>query len=207
MTLTKTANRYILLCAGVIMVLFSVVGKFGAVLATIPDPALGGALAVIYGMLVSLGLSTLQYVNLNSPRNLLILGLAFFVGILVPEWIDRYPDVINTGSKEADSVLKVALGTPMFLGGVIAIILDNTTRGSRKDRGIDAWQVRACQNEVTSGMDDNSNSTTYDWSWTTALYQYLPCCSQLPFMPAYDKHIGGTVENANIPMIIFSHSD
>lgn len=80
------------------MVLFSVVGKFGAVLATIPDPALGGALAVIYGMLVSLGLSTLQYVNLNSPRNLLILGLAFFVGILVPEWIDRYPDVINTGT-------------------------------------------------------------------------------------------------------------
>ncbi|XP_067657421.1 solute carrier family 23 member 1-like [Haliotis asinina] len=207
MTLTKTANRYILICAGVIMILLSVVGKFGAVLATIPDPALGGTLAVIYGMLVSLGLSTLQYVNLNSPRNLLILGLAFFIGIFVPEWIDRYPDIIRTGSREADSVLKVVLGTPMFLGGVIAILLDNTTRGPRKDRGIDAWQVRPCTHKDSRDTEDtNSGSATYACSCTSVLYKYLPCCSKLPFMPAYDKQTRWTDDGGSAPMIIYGHN-
>lgn len=93
----QTAHRYIMYATGVLLVLLSVVGKAGAAIATIPDPALAGVMIVTFGMLVTLGLSTLQYVNLNSSRNLLIIGLAISFGIAVPRWLERYPADFKTG--------------------------------------------------------------------------------------------------------------
>jgi len=47
-------------------------------------------------MITAVGLSNLQYVNLNSSRNTFILGVALFVGLCFPKWISQN-DVIKTG--------------------------------------------------------------------------------------------------------------
>ncbi|XP_046545489.1 solute carrier family 23 member 1-like [Haliotis rubra] len=174
-------------CAGAVMLLLSVMGKVGAALATMPDPALAGAIVVTCGMMITLGLSTLQYVNMNSSRNLIIIGMALFIGVFLPAWLETYPEDFRTGVKDLDKILTLILGTPMLLGGTIAILLDNTTKGSRKDRGIDAWQnhldTEVPSTSTTQTPMETSSDNTYGCFWQGRLYQYLPCCSRLPFMP------------------------
>ena len=43
---------------------------------TIPQPIVGGMYCAMFGMIASVGLSNLQFVNLNSARNLFIIGFA-----------------------------------------------------------------------------------------------------------------------------------
>jgi nucleobase transporter 1/2 len=42
------------------MIILSVVGKFGAVFVTIPNPVIGAVLTMMFGMITAVGLSALQ---------------------------------------------------------------------------------------------------------------------------------------------------
>ncbi|XP_046327505.2 solute carrier family 23 member 2-like [Haliotis rufescens] len=182
-SVSKTGSRSVMVCAGMMLIIFAILGKFGAGLASIPNPALGGVLIPTLGMLVSLGLSTLRYINLTSTRNLTILGTSMFVGMFVPEWINLHPDFINTGNPEGNAILKVICGTPMFLGGMIAVILDNTVKGSIEDRGIAKWRERHGADSSTQEGGAISSSVAYGWTCIPSLYKRLNILSYLPFMP------------------------
>ncbi|XP_041370701.1 solute carrier family 23 member 1-like [Gigantopelta aegis] len=193
--LTKTASRIVMLFAGIILIIISMVGKFAAVFAMIPNPALAGSLVVSFGMLISLGISALKYVDLSSSRNLLILGVSMMVGIMMSEWVKKYPDFVNSGNIELDSTIKVIFGTPMFLGGITACLLDNTVRGTEEERGLVAWRqshMSSKRDAQTSNKSEkikakDSNDLTeadvYEWNCLPALYSCMPCLSKLPFMP------------------------
>ena len=43
---------------------------------------------VMFGMITAVGLSSLKNVDLDSTRNLIIVGFSIFVGLAVPGWID-----------------------------------------------------------------------------------------------------------------------
>ena len=79
------------------MLLLAVIGKFGALFTTIPDPVIGGIFIVMFGMITAVGLGTLQYADLNSMRNLFVLGISLFFGMVLPFWIKRTPNAIKTG--------------------------------------------------------------------------------------------------------------
>lgn len=81
--------------AGLVFLLLGVFTKFGAILATIPDPIVGGLLTVSCAMVGGVGLSSVQMIDLKLSRNIAILGLAIIFGIMVPSYIDKYP--IDTG--------------------------------------------------------------------------------------------------------------
>lgn len=83
---------------GGLCIILSLIGKFGAVLSTMPDPAIGGAMFVTFGILGAIGIFTLRSVDLTSSRNLAIFGLSLYVGIVIPEWVERYPEAINAGN-------------------------------------------------------------------------------------------------------------
>ena len=76
---------------------FAVIGKFGALFTTIPDPVIGGIFIVMFGMITAVGLQTLQYADLNSMRNLTILGVSLFFGLVLPFWLKKNPQAITTG--------------------------------------------------------------------------------------------------------------
>lgn len=42
----------------------------------------------------------LQYVDLNSSRNLLILGFSTFSGLVLPSWFQSNPGIIDTGDAQ-----------------------------------------------------------------------------------------------------------
>jgi len=87
------------------MVLQGVIGKFGAIFILIPDSVVGGIFCVMFGMIIAFGLSTLQYVDLRSARNLYILGLSIFFPMVLCRWMQKHPGAIETGNKTVDSTI------------------------------------------------------------------------------------------------------
>lgn len=49
------------------------------------------------GMITAIGLSNLQFVDMNSSRNLFVLGFSLFFGLVLPNYLDANPNSIETG--------------------------------------------------------------------------------------------------------------
>ncbi|XP_071089360.1 solute carrier family 23 member 2-like [Haliotis cracherodii] len=184
LVITKVASRSVFLTAGVILTLCGMVGKFGAVVSLIPTPVIGGVAVVTFGMVAAVGLSTLQFVDLSSSRNLMVLGLALMLGMMLPQWVTNNPRAIYTGHAESTHILNVLLGSPMFVGGVVGCILDNIAPGTIEERGMLKWREEGviCKEDTSVSSGDTS---TYDLTFIT---QYLPArltCSWLPVSPTY----------------------
>lgn len=83
--------------AGIIFLICGLFGKIGAVLTMLPDPVLGGTVVLSFGMVTSVGLSTLQFVDLSSGRNLCIIGSSLLIGLMVPKYLEENKNAIQTG--------------------------------------------------------------------------------------------------------------
>ena len=81
--LTKNYNPAIMTWAAGFAILMAFVGKFGALLQTIPMPVMGGIMVLLFGSIAGIGLKTLMdaKVNLASPRNLCIVSVTLVTGI------------------------------------------------------------------------------------------------------------------------------
>ncbi|CAM1154466.1 SLC23A2 (predicted) [Pycnogonum litorale] len=126
---TKVASRRVVQVAAVYLIWFACLSKVGAFFTTIPVPIVGGMFCVTFSMICAVGLSNLQYVNLNSTRNLLILGMSLFLGLAIPNWMKINKNVIQTGLVELDQIITVLLETSVFVGGFLGFVLDNTMPG------------------------------------------------------------------------------
>ncbi|XP_013981136.1 solute carrier family 23 member 2 [Salmo salar] len=179
--ITKVGSRLVLQTAGLLMIILGLFGKFGAVFITIPDPVIGGMFLVMFGMIAAVGISNLQYVDLNSSRNLLILGFSTFSGLVLPTWFHSNPGIIDTGIKELDQVIVVLFTTHMFIGGFFGFVLDNTIPGTEKERGIKSWRTKVTE-EGSTMMTDRS---CYDIPFCTNCLQRFKFFQYLPFLPSY----------------------
>ena len=68
----------------------------------------------ISGMIVSIGIANLQFVDLNSARNLFVIGFSFFFGLILPQWLKNNQDAINTGLKHFLMHFEVLTTTLIF---------------------------------------------------------------------------------------------
>ncbi|XP_035247457.1 solute carrier family 23 member 2-like [Anguilla anguilla] len=132
--ITKVGSRRVIQYGAALMLLLGLVGKFSALFASLPDPVLGALFCTLFGMITAVGLSNLQFIDLNSSRNLFVLGFSIFFGLMLPSYLRQNPLV--TGIVSIDQVLNVLLTTAMFVGGSVAFILDNTIPGTPEERGI-----------------------------------------------------------------------
>lgn len=121
------------------MILLGTISKFGALFTTIPSPIVGGMYCAMFGMIAAVGLSNLQFVNLNSARNLFILGFAFFMGLSVPEYFVSNPLDFGENLIWFSNIVNTLGSTGMAVGAFIALILDNTVPGTDEERGLTAW--------------------------------------------------------------------
>ena len=95
----------------------------------------------MFGMIASVGMSNLQFVNLNSARNLFIIGFSFFMGLSVPEYFNQTPMVLDESLKWLSDIINTLGTTGMAVGAFLAIFLDNTIPGTDEERGLVAWQT------------------------------------------------------------------
>lgn len=85
LAVTKVYDPAVLRIAAVYAIGMSLVGKFGAVLQTIPTPVMGGISIILFGMISSVGVRTLieAKIDFAHSRNLIIASLIFVLGIAI----------------------------------------------------------------------------------------------------------------------------
>ncbi|XP_065277628.1 solute carrier family 23 member 1-like [Emys orbicularis] len=176
--ITRVGSRIVIVAGGCVLLVIGMFGKIGAVFASIPTPLIGGLLLVMFGIITAVGVSNLQYVDMNSSRNLFIFGFSIYAGLAIPNWVNKNSQVLETGILQLDQVIRVLLTTGMFVGGFLAFILDNTIPGSQEERGLLAWK-ETCQEECDEarvlevyGLPFGIGTKFCTSSWV----QYLPTC-------------------------------
>lgn len=187
--ITKVGSRRVVQYGALIMILLGILGKFGALFTTIPNPIVGGVFMVMFGMITAVGISNLQFVDLNSSRNLFILGFSLVFGMALPYWLSREEnkDVIQTGEPELDQIITVLLRTNMLVGGITGLLLDNTIPGSREERGMLVWNSKA-------GGTGHSGNHVYDLPFGLKKLSFYKCTKYVPFLPYYESEEVSSVE-------------
>ncbi|XP_069705906.1 solute carrier family 23 member 1-like isoform X1 [Phaenicophaeus curvirostris] len=177
--ITKVGSRMVIIAGACAMLLSGIFGKVGAMLASIPTPVIGGMFLVMFGVITAVGISNLQYTDMNSSRNIFIFGFSVFAGLAVPNWASKNSALLETGITQLDQVIQVLLTTGMFVGGLLGFILDNTIPGTQEERGLLAWK------NSHRGEVDNSQliSKVYDLPFgigtkycAVSWFRYLPAC-------------------------------
>jgi uracil permease len=81
--LLKKPDPLLLRIAAVFAIFLAFMGKFGAILQTIPVPVMGGIMILLFGMIASIGIQTLikNNVDLTISRNLVITAVVLVAGI------------------------------------------------------------------------------------------------------------------------------
>ncbi|XP_038636961.1 xan_ur_permease domain-containing protein isoform X1 [Scyliorhinus canicula] len=177
--ITKVGSRMVIITSGILMVLVGMFVKVGAIFSTIPQPVIGGMLMVMFGVIITAGISNLQFVDMNSSRNILIFGFSIFSGLVIPNWMIKNPLAIQTGVLPLDQVIQVLLTTSMFVGGFWGFFLDNTIPGTEKERGMIAWKETVFEDDYKGANNSDcynlpfgigTKCCTGDWR------RYIPFC-------------------------------
>ncbi|KAM6905867.1 solute carrier family 23 member 1-like [Lycodopsis pacificus] len=178
--ITKVGSRTVILVSGVFMILMGVLGKIGAIFTTIPTPVMGGMFLIMFGVITAAGISNLQSTDMNSSRNIFVFGFSMFSALVIPNFLMKNPDVLQTGVKEVDQVLRILLTTNMFVGGVLGFFLDNTIPGTKRERGLLAWGKADLEDSIyAAGAEE-----VYDLPFgITSRLSSQPWVRYVPFCP------------------------
>jgi uracil-xanthine permease len=151
--LTRVASRRVIRAGAIVMLVLPLFGKFGATLASMPNPVVGAMYVGLFGLIAAVGLSNLQFANLNNARNLFIIGIAFFAGLSVPYQFNPLLTAAATpinwaaAGKVAEvlgNIVQAILTTGMAVTAIVAILLDNLLPGAtREERGLTVWESQA----------------------------------------------------------------
>lgn len=182
--ITKVASRRVIQYGSLLMILFGMLGKFGGIFVTIPSPILGGIFCIMFSMITAVGLSALHFVDLNSSRNLFVLGISLFMGLCLPKWIQSNPGGINTGYGLMDQTITILLSTNMLVGGFIGFVLDNIIPGTDEERGLLTWRKQ-------TGTDSNSArhlpSRSYELPFINNFLKKYSFFKYIPISSTYEE--------------------
>ncbi|WP_197055986.1 uracil-xanthine permease family protein [Paracoccus halophilus] len=113
--LTGVASRYVVAIGGGFLVLAGLFPKVGAVVTTIPNAVLGGAVIIMFGMIAAAGIKMLSLVDLNK-RNMVVGGVSIAVALGLRAQPDLYAN--------ASAGLKAMLDSGLIAGAIVAIVLN-----------------------------------------------------------------------------------
>lgn len=114
--LTGVKSRWVVAAAGVIMILLGFLPKVAAVVASIPNPVLGGAALTLFATVAVVGIQTLGKVDFTDHRNLIIVTTSLALAL----WVTAHPDL----AKGMPTGLDLIFGSGISIGAVSAIVLN-----------------------------------------------------------------------------------
>ncbi|OIT34481.1 PREDICTED: nucleobase-ascorbate transporter 7-like [Nicotiana attenuata] len=148
LALTRVGSRRVVQISAGFMIFFSILGKFGAVFASIPAPIVAALYCLFFAYVGSAGLSFLQFCNLNSFRTKFILGFSVFMGLSIPQYFNEYTAIngygpVHTRARWFNDMINVPFSSEPFVAGLLALFLDVSLHkkdaATRKDRGMPWW--------------------------------------------------------------------
>ena len=92
--MTGVKSRFVVAVSGAILIAFGLFPKMGAVVASIPQPVLGGAGLCMFGMVAATGIKILARVDYGPRHNLLIVAVSIALGMIplvAPTFFDQLP--------------------------------------------------------------------------------------------------------------------
>ncbi|XP_072968348.1 nucleobase-ascorbate transporter 2-like [Typha angustifolia] len=143
---TRVGSRRVIQISAGFMIFFSILGKFGALFASIPFTIFAAVYCVLFGLVAAVGLSFLQFTNMNSMRNLFIAGVSLFLGLSIPEYFFRYSMSAQHGPAHTkagwfNDYINTIFSSPPTVALIVAVFLDNTLdfKDTARDRGMPWW--------------------------------------------------------------------
>jgi OHCU decarboxylase len=114
--LTGVKSRWVVAAAGVIMIILGFLPKVAAIVASIPNPVLGGAALTLFATVAVVGIQTLGKVDFTDHRNLIIVTTSLALAL----WVTSHPDI----AKAMPTGLNLIFGSGISIGAVAAIVLN-----------------------------------------------------------------------------------
>ncbi|MBP1764895.1 MAG: xanthine permease [Firmicutes bacterium] len=114
-SLTRVRSRYVVVAAGMILIVLGLFPKAAAVVACIPTPVLGGAGIALFGMVAASGIRALGKVQFEGTHNAMIVAVCLGIGLIplaVPGFYQNFPkwaQVILHSGITAGSIAAIAL--------------------------------------------------------------------------------------------------
>ncbi len=116
--MTGVMSRHVVTCGAIFLIICGLVPKFGAIISTIPIEVLGGAVIVMFGMVVAAGVSMLSDVNWNR-RNMVIFAVSLSIGL----GLQLEPDALQHLPKTAHVLLTSGLLPAAFIAIFLNLLL------------------------------------------------------------------------------------
>lgn len=137
--MTGVKSRYTGAAAGAILLVLGFFPKFAALVAAIPNPVLGGAGFMMFGMIMVGGIKTLGSVQLDGTKNGIIIAVSIgisMITLIIPDFYKGFPSWVNT-----------IFQSGMTTGCITAIVLNLVFNefGSKKKAELEA------EKEVAAG--------------------------------------------------------
>ena len=60
-----------------------------------------------FGIFTGLLLANLSYVNMESTRNVSVVGIGFITGQMMPYWVLKHPEVFRTGNYDTSKIVRM----------------------------------------------------------------------------------------------------
>ncbi|XP_008528177.1 solute carrier family 23 member 3 isoform X3 [Equus przewalskii] len=157
--LTQAGSRRVAHLVGLLCMALGLSPRLAQLLTTIPLSVLGGVLGVTQAVVLSTGFSSFHLADIDSGRNVFIVGFSIFMALLLPRWLQEAPVLLSTGWSPLDVLLHSLLTEPIFLAGLLGFLLENTIPGTRLERGLgqelpshfaaqEAWMPKKCREKA-----------------------------------------------------------
>ena len=114
--LTGIRSRFVVVAAGLIMMVLGLFPKAAGYVASIPPDVLGGAAVAMFGMVGVVGIQTLSKVDLRQERNALVVAVSIALALLPA----AAPEVFEQMPREVSAILNSGI----TLGAISAIVLN-----------------------------------------------------------------------------------
>ena len=147
LAVTRVGSRVVVQASAVVAIVVAMLPKVTAAIASIPSAAVAGLFVVLFSTVSGMGLNMLQYVDMNSPRNVMIVGVSIYCALSVPAYAGdpRYAATggpVATPSPAVNAMLNSLLKSGSVITLVLSLVLDATAPATAEERGLAAWHAQ-----------------------------------------------------------------
>ncbi len=126
--ITGVASRFVVALTGGLLMIAGFFPKLAALIITVPQPVLGGASIVMFGMIIAAGVKMLSRVDLDE-RNSIIVGVSITAGLAVT----TRPDILEY----LPSFFQVSLSSGIATAALVAVLLNQMFGHGATDQEVD----------------------------------------------------------------------
>lgn len=139
-TLTGVVSRHVVTFGALLLIAMGLLPKLGGLVSAMPEPVLGGAGVVMFGMIASAGLKILHRCELNQ-RDMLIIAVAVALGVGLPQTEEIAKALPGQVGLLMKSGLVPAAAAALFLDAILPRSADRETvqepAGTNQEAGRD----------------------------------------------------------------------